>query len=178
MIELGSQPKTRGIELSALARIVNELFEEALSGPPEPNRTRFVDNEPSSGFIGVLGGLSAEEASRAILPPDPISVAAHARHVLYCLSLGNQEARGEDSFAKADWAGSWRPTTVSEHEWSDLLASLRKEYEILRDVIISADGPAWKDEEVIGSILSQVAHGAWHLGAIRQGLGLVRAPRT
>ena len=28
----------------------------------------------------------------------------------------------------------------------------------------------------IGAIAT-IAHGAWHLGAIRQGLGLIRAPR-
>lgn len=177
MIEIDSMPSARGIELIALARIVNALFEEALSGPSIPTQSWFVDNEPNSGFIGVLGTLTAEEASKPISPPDPISVASHAQHVLYYLSLGNQEAAGQDSFGGADWAASWSPTTVSAPEWARLLTSLRKEYEDLRRAIASAEGPAWKDEEAIAGVLAQVAHGAWHLGAIRQGIGLVKAPK-
>jgi len=89
--------------------------------------------------------------------------------------LLSRAARGEAPYQSADRAGSWDRRTVSEAEWMELLAGLRAEYKAFREVITS--GRAWEDEEFLTEMFAQIAHGAWHLGAIRQALGMVSAPR-
>jgi hypothetical protein len=65
---------------------------------------------------------------------------------------------------------------VSETEWKALLASLRAEYAALKEGL--ATGPAWEDEDILTGTFGLIAHGAWHLGAVRQALGRVVAPKT
>jgi hypothetical protein len=79
-----------------------------------------------------------------------------------------------ESSATADWKQSWKIEAVSEAEWSDLLASFRSEYLALL-AAIDANLP-WADDMKLTGILAMVAHAAWHLGALRQALGLVTLP--
>jgi hypothetical protein len=162
------------IEKKTLARAMAALLDEAYQEAPDPEGTWFTDNERASGFLGTLGTLSAAEASRPLTPGDPLSAASHAGHLRFALSLANRAMRGEDAYAGAKWARSWETRTVSEAEWKELLAGLRAEYEAVRAAF--AAGDAWEDETILTGSLGLIAHGAWHLGAIRQGLGLVKAP--
>ncbi|HUX21598.1 MAG TPA: hypothetical protein VMW69_10195, partial [Spirochaetia bacterium] len=151
------------------------LFDEAFYGPTDPRGTMFVDNEAKCGFIGVLEGRSAAEASRPLSPPDPITLASHVGHVHYSLTLVIRSVKGELPYSNADWAGSWGNRSVDDEAWSRLIAGLRSSYEELRGLITA--GAVWRTEDLLTETLAQIAHGAWHLGAIRQGLGMVRAPR-
>jgi len=55
--------------------------------------------------------------------------------------------------------------TVTASEWDDLRGALRREFEPLRQVMRSqTDLP----EQYVTSGIAIVAHGAYHLGAIRQ----------
>ena len=47
-----------------------DLLDESLIGPADPKHTWVVSNEPASGMVGTLDGLSAEQASRAPTPTD------------------------------------------------------------------------------------------------------------
>jgi len=163
------------VEGELLSRAALALFDEAYYGPSDPRGTWFTDNEPKAGLLGVLEGVSASEASRPLSAADLLTIASHVGHVRYSLSLINRAAKGENPYQSADWAGSWEARTVSEAEWVELLAGLRAEYEAFRAVLSS--GRAWKDEELLTGTFAQIAHGAWHLGAIRQALGMVSAPR-
>jgi hypothetical protein len=163
------------IEKSVLTSAALALFDEAYRGPPSPNETWFADNEPDAGFLGVLGSIGAARASEPLTPGDPATLASHAGHLRFSLSLANRSAKGENAFAGADWKGSWAVRGVDEKAWAELVAALRKEYEDFRAVI--ASGGAWADETFLTGTLAIIAHGAWHLGAIRQGLGLVRSPK-
>jgi hypothetical protein len=163
------------IDQALLSRAAAALFEEAYFGPRSPEGTWFVDNEESAGFLGSLAALDAKAACRPLTPGDPATAASHANHLLYALSLANRAARGENPYKDADWAGSWATRSVDETEWKSLLAKLRKECEDFRAFLSS--GAFWKDETSLTGALGQIAHGAWHLGAARQGLGLVRSPK-
>ncbi len=163
------------IDTGRLSKIILGLVAEAYDGPEDPEMTWFVDNESACGLLGTLEKLSAAEASEPFGPADPAGAASHAGHILFSIDLANRALRGENVHATAVWKDSWKYHAVDEAEWRRLLADLRVQYAALRDAI--AAGLPWGDEMSLTGVFGQLAHGAWHLGAIRQGLGLVRTPR-
>lgn len=167
---------TSTIDPESVKKAILVLFDEAYAGAPDPkSATWYTDNEPGSGFLDSVAGLSAAEASRPLTPGDPLSVASHVDHLRFSLDLTNRTLRGENAFAGADWADSWRVRTVDEEAWRKLVAALRAEYAKAREAIGAAPLP--DDPVALIGTLSLVAHGAWHLGAVRQALGLTRAPK-
>lgn len=162
------------IESGKLGKILATLVTEAYEGPENPGMTWFADSEASSGFLGTLEKLGAEEASRPFSAGDRATAATHAGHILFSLNLANRALRGENLHATADWKSSWKTDLVTEKEWRGLLADLRREYLSLKVAI--ASGLPWQDDMNLTGIFAMLAHGAWHLGAIRQGMGLVRIP--
>jgi len=163
------------IEKAMLTKAALTLYDEGYSGPADAKGTWFVDNEAECGFLGTVAKMSAAEASRPTSPGDPLTVASHASHLLYALSLANRAARGENPYPGAKWSESWAARSVSESEWKALVAALRKEYESFREAL--ANGVLWDGEDMLTGTLGLLCHGAWHLGAIRQALGLVKAPK-
>jgi hypothetical protein len=163
------------VDRDIIEKAVLALFEEAYVGPPDPRGTWFADNEPRCGFLGTIERLDAATASRPLSAGDPLSVASHAGHIRYSLHLTNLAMRGENPYPGADWKGSWATRGVDETEWKALVASIAKEIDDLREAF--AGGMVkWNDEVIATGSLAALMHGAWHLGAIRQGLGLVTAP--
>lgn len=165
------------IEEKTLGAMLTALIREAYDGPDDPRMTWFADNENGSGLLGTLERLSAAEASASppgaasSAGPGGASVAAHAGHVAFALNLANRALRGESVHAGADWKSSWNRRTVDEAGWRALLVELRTEYASLLEAI--DEGLPWTDPMNMTGIFGQLAHGAWHLGAIRQLLGLV-----
>jgi hypothetical protein len=163
------------IEKAALTKAALTLYQEAYLGAEDPKAgTWFTDNEPKSGFLGSIEALSAAEASAPLHRGESLSVASHVEHLRFALDLANRSTRGEHPYAGAVWARSWDTRTVNEAEWKALAAALRKEYEDFRSAL--ATGKAWDDQQSMTGTLGLIAHGAWHLGAIRQALGLIKAP--
>ncbi len=162
------------IDSEKLSRILVGLITEAYDGPENPGMTWFVDNEPACGVLGTLEKITAVEASTPFSAGDSAGAATHAGHLLFSLNLANRALRGEHVHATAVWKDSWTYGAVDETAWKALLASLRSEYEALRAAITA--GLPWTDDMNFTGIIGQLAHGAWHLGAIRQGLGLVHTP--
>lgn len=164
------------IEKSVLTKTALTLYDEAYLEAPDPTKgTWFTDNEPKNGFLGSLESSSAERASLPLHQGESLTLASHVGHLRFALGLANRAARGENPYKDANWARSWEIRSVSESEWKALVESLRAEYDAYREVI--ASGKAWENEDLITGTLGLIAHGAWHLGAIRQGLGLVTAPK-
>ena len=148
---------------SLFNRSLHHLLVELIDGPAD--QWTWVLNPEDAGLLSVLEGLSAEVASRAPAH-GRATIAAHANHVCYGLELLNRWAGGEENpFADADWAGSWRVERVSEPEWRELLARLRREAHGWRD---AAAQPRTWDEIALTGALASAAHLAYHLGAIRQ----------
>jgi hypothetical protein len=162
------------IEKAALAKAALALYDEAYLEAPNPKGTWFTDNEPRNGFLGTVESIGAAEASRPLSPGEPLTIASHVGHLLFALGLANRAARGENPYADAVWARSWDYRAVDDAQWKSLVAGLRKEYGDFRSAL--ASGWAWDDADSLTGALGLVAHGAWHLGAIRQALGLVKAP--
>lgn len=162
------------LETALLTTILRTLTVEAYVGPENPKMTWFVDNEPGCGLLGTLNGLSAAEASKPLSAGDAATAATHLGHVLFSLDLANRALRGENAYEGAVWKDSWKVTAVDEAGWASMRSSFEKAIGSLLEAIDS--GAQYADEMALTGVLGQVAHGAWHLGALRQSLGLVKTP--
>ncbi len=157
----------------ALAKALVTLFDEGFKGPGGAG-TWYIDNDPGAGLLETIAAVDAAAASRPLTPGDPLTLASHVDHVRFSLDLANRATRGENPYPTADWARSWDVRTVDAGAWKALQAALAKEVEDLRKAL--ATGQAFESADFATGVLGLVSHTAWHLGAIRQALGLVRAP--
>jgi exonuclease VII small subunit len=154
-----------------LATALWELLREAYFEPGDSGFTWFTDNEPGSGFLGTVEKLSAEEASTVPFEGGD-TIAAHCNHVAYYLSLANRSFQGENAFAEADWKASWEIQSVNETGWQHLREQLAVELD--RALGILARGVDLSRPELIKGSMALLAHGAWHLGAARQLVAIVK----
>jgi len=158
------------INAEMLFRCVHTLLSELVDGPAPGQGTWILDRDPSAGLAGTLDSLSAAEASRRIVPGES-SIAGHANHLLFSLTLMNRWAAGENPFQGADWQGSWKLQTVDDAQWKNLRRELREQGHAWMDAL-NADKD-WDEESLTGSLAS-LAHLAYHLGAIRNMLGAAK----
>lgn len=148
-----------------------DLLTEAYAGPPNPSSTWFIDNEPNSGILGILDGVSAAEASRPVdgMGNPGSTIAANAEHLRWSLALSNAAMRGEPF--QGNWKESWRLLNADSAEWDRLRAELRTEFETLRRAIqTQTELP----DEYLTGVLALLPHAAYHLGTIRQMIERVR----
>jgi hypothetical protein len=125
--------------------------------------------DPGTSLFETLASISAEEASRPICA-NCASLAAQVNHVRFYIDVMIEGARtGEQK--PADWAASWQVGSVTDDEWRELVERLRAAYQQVRGFAHAFD--AW-DERFVGGAFALVGHCAYHLGEIRQGLGVLR----
>ena len=152
--------------------VLTRLFSELVNGPHGLNDA-FMLNSGDIGLLRSLDRLSAASASRSV--NGGATIAAHAQHLRYGLSLMNRWAaeRG-DPFADARWDEAWKTSEVDAGGWEDIRNGLRDEAD--RWLHTLGLFRAADDVEVTGMIAS-IAHLAYHLGAIRQIDASARGPR-
>lgn len=144
-----------------ITETLTTLLRELVDGPP--GDAAYMLNSGDVGLLRSLDKLSAHEAASAV--PGGATIAMHVDHLRYGLSLMNRWSTGENPFANADWAASWRKTDVTDAEWERLRRELRTEAHRWLDVLgVPRDVDAIELNGIVGSI----AHLAYHLGAIRQ----------
>ena len=124
-------------------------------------------------MLRKLEGLSAEEASRSL--SGGATVAAHATHVAYGISLMNRwAAEGGNPFADARWDEAWKTSTVDDAQWQEIRRSLGDEVRRWRAAL---ETPREMQPIELTGMIASVAHLAYHLGAIRQIAPATRGPR-
>lgn len=158
------------LSTAVLINSIVELLTEAYAGPPDPTSTWFIDNEPNSGILGILDGVSAKEASTSVDNSGErgTTIAANAEHLRWSLATISAAIRGEPM---GDWKESWRLLYTDGAEWDRLRSALRAEFEMLRELLNSqTDLP----EEYLSGFLALLPHAAYHLGTIRQMIERVR----
>lgn len=147
------------MNLSVLRRLFSELVDGAAT-----SGGAFILNSGDVGLLKSLDKISAADASRAV--HDGATVAAHAQHLRYGLSLMNQWAReGGNPFADAKWDEAWKTTVVDARAWDEIRAALGDEAHRWLQVLRS---PREATEVELTGMAASVAHLAYHLGAIRQ----------
>ena len=150
-----------------LAHLFSELVDGVTAG-----RGGFMLNTGDIGMLRSLDKLSAADASHAA--SGGATIAAHAQHLRYGLSLMNRwAAEGGNPFADAKWDEAWKVSKVDAGTWREIREGLQDEahrwlgfLKTPRQVI---------DIEMAGMIGS-IAHLAYHLGAIRQIARSTRGP--
>jgi hypothetical protein len=150
----------------ALTRVFSELV-DGTSGQA------FVLNSGDLGLLRSLDKLSPADASRAA--NGGATIAAHAQHVRYGLSLMNQWASaGGNPFADATWDAAWKISQVGESEWKEIRDGLRLE---AHRWLTALNTPREVTALELAGMISSVAHLAYHLGAIRQISKETRGPK-
>ena len=151
---------------ASLATLLRELTHGA---PPEHG---YVLNRGDSGLLASLDRLSAGDASSSA--HGGATIAAHVAHVSYGLSLMNRWRAGENPFESADWSLAWRIGAVSDPEWTRLRAELRTEVDGQLSTFAT---PRELSGVELNGVIAEVAHVAYHMGAIRQIQATARGPK-
>ena len=155
-----------------VSRTVSGLFSELVDGPKGQGNA-FILNTGDMGLLRSLDALSPADASQSV--NQGATIAAHAQHVRYGLSLMNQWAReGGNPFANAKWDDAWKLSSVDAVKWDEVRAGLRHEVEQWQQVLQS---PREVGHLELTGFISSIAHLAYHVGAIRQIGKATRGPR-
>jgi hypothetical protein len=155
-----------------IADTLTTLFSELVNGATSP-RGAYILNSGDVGLLRSLEKLSAADASRSV--QGGATIAAHAQHLRYGLSLMNTWASaGGNPFADATWDAAWRIGVVSDAEWAEIRAGLRGETQRWLGALGSP-----RDVQVVelNGMIGSIAHLAYHLGAIRQIAAGARGPK-
>lgn len=160
------------VSTATVAPLLARLFSELTEGARSPGGA-YILNTGDVGLLASLEKLSSGDASRSSL--GGATIAAHARHLAYGLSLMNDWAEhGGNPFANAKWEEAWHTSAVDDADWAeirkDLAVQVRRWHRAL------ATPREGTDVEIAGMIGS-VAHLAYHLGAIRQIDRTARGPK-
>ena len=151
----------------SLTTLLSELIDGANPGGA------YVLNTGDVGLLRSLDKLSAADASRSI--GGGATIAAHAEHLRFGLSLMNRWAReGGNPFADAAWDAAWRTTEVDDAEWKKIRGDLRDE---ATGWLRSVGALRTVDAVELNGVIGNIAHLAYHLGAVRQIAATARGPR-
>ena len=151
---------------------MRQLFSELTEGAPDSGGA-YILNSGDVGLLRSLDKVPAADVSRAV--NGGATIAAHAQHLRYGLSLMNRCATdGGNPFADAKWDEAWKVSDVSETQWEEIRRGLREESQRWLNALGSA-----REVTVIGltGMIASIAHLAYHLGAIRQIGQRARGPR-
>jgi hypothetical protein len=154
------------------APVLTRLFSEFIDGAPGQGDA-FMLNSGDVGLLRSLDKLSAADASRSV--NDGATIAAHAQHVRYGLSLMNRwAAEGGNPFADAKWDEAWKVSAVDDAAWEEIRRGLRDEAHRWLQVLAS---PREVSAIELTGMIASIGHLGYHLGAIRQINKQVRGPR-
>lgn len=148
------------------------LFAELVDGANNPGEA-FVLNSGDVGLLRSLDRLSATDASSSV--QGGATIAAHARHLQYDLSLMNRWAReGGDPFADAKSEEAWRTSVVGDAEWREIRDALRAE---AQDWLGLLGTPRDVSGSELTGMIASIVHLAYHFGAMRQIVATARGPK-
>ncbi len=94
------------MDTTEVIQSITTLFSEAYAGPANPKSTWFIDNEPDSGILGIIAGISSTEASWSSNKNNPgTTIAGHVEHLRWSLANANAALMGKPY--QGNWAESW-----------------------------------------------------------------------
>jgi hypothetical protein len=160
------------MQTAELAPSLHRLFSELVDGVGgRPGG--YILNTGDDGLLRSLDRLSAGDASRNV--NEGATIAAHAQHLRYGLSLMNEWAtNGGNPFANARWDEAWKISHVDDHAWKEIRDGLRGETERWLEILKTPREAAGVE---LTGLISSIGHFAYHMGAIRQIGKSTRGPR-
>jgi hypothetical protein len=155
-----------------IAPTLATLFAELVDGASRPGEA-FILNSGDAGLLNSLDRLIAADASRSV--DGGATIAAHARHVAYGLTLMNRWAReGGNPFADATWQEAWKTSAVDDAGWNAIRRELGSQ---VRWWLETLRVPREASTVELNGMVGSIAHLAYHLGAIRQIAKGARGPK-
>ena len=155
-----------------IGQCLTALFSELVDGANSPVGG-YILNGGDAGLLKSLDKLTAAEASRATQAG--ATLAAHATHVRYGLSLMNRwAAEGGNPFADATWEEAWKVTSVNDAEWTEIRKRLRDE---AQQWLQALGSPREVTPIELNGMIGSIGHLAYHLGAMRQIATAARGPK-
>jgi hypothetical protein len=152
--------------------VLARLFAELVDGT-SGQKGAFILNTGDIGLLRSIDALDAAQASRST--NSGATIAAHAQHLRYGLSLMNRWATdGGDPFSDATWDAAWKISTVDDTAWAEIRTGLRDEAHRWLEALRT---PRQATSVELAGLAASVAHLAYHLGAIRQIDKHTRGPR-
>lgn len=153
------------LPISMLTSSIVELLTEAYAGPPNPKYTWFIDNEPDSGINGILGKVTAAQASISVdgSGKPGTTIASNVEHLRWSMANASAAMRGETY--NQNWSESWQLNSADEAAWEHLRQALRDEFTRLCEAIERQEE---LPGEYLNGVLALIPHAAYHLGTIRQ----------
>ena len=152
-----------GMNSADIGSVLARLFTELVDGT-NGRKGAFVLNTGDIGLLRSLHKLSAADASASA--NGGATIAAHAQHLRYGLSLMNRwAAEGGDPFADAAWDAAWKTAGVDETAWTEIQNGLADEAHRWLETL---GRPRAVSVVELTGMAASVAHLAYHLGAIRQ----------
>lgn len=133
-------------------------------------RVQGIYLDKGTSLFETLATITAAEASQP-LSAQCSSIAAQVFHIRYYLDVALAYMRGQPP-ANVDWPASWQVTAVSPAEWDALRQRLHETYQQVRSCLQQAQ--TWDSNDGRSGALMMVIHTAYHLGEIRQALGVLR----
>ena len=160
------------MQTTELAPSLHRLFSELVDGlTGRPGG--YILNTGDEGLLRSIDKLSAADASRNV--NDGATIAAHAQHLRYGLSLMNEWATdGGNPFANAKWDEAWKIAKVDEPAWKEIRDGLRSETQRWLNILETPREAAGVE---LTGLISTIGHFAYHMGAIRQIHKSTRGPR-
>jgi hypothetical protein len=148
---------------SNVLELIRETFEQ-VEGFYLDKGTSFFET-----IEGVTAGTASQSASDRVA-----TLAAQVDHLGYYMEvlMAHLEAGGDKPDIQVDWNLAWQRTAVTEEEWQGLIQRVHSEYDRFRRYVESNE--QWNDETV-GGVMGVIVHCAYHLGEIRQALGVIPA---
>ena len=160
------------MRMTDMSPVLTHLFSELVDGARDPTGA-FILNSGDRGLLRSLDEVSADDASRSV--NDGATIAAHAQHVRYGLSLMNRWANeGGNPFTDAKWDEAWKTSTVDATEWDTIQNGLGEE---TRRWLQALSAPRDVTDAELSGMVASIAHLAYHLGAIRQIDKQARGPK-
>ena len=160
------------MQTTGLGTSLAALFSELVVGANRGGGA-FILNSGDIGLLRSLDALTSDDASRSV--HGGATIAAHAQHVRYGLSLMNRWAgEGGNPFADAKWDEAWKTSRVNDGEWAEIRGGLRDEAQRWLDVL---GAPRDVSDVELSGMIASIAHLAYHLGAIRQIASSARGPK-
>jgi hypothetical protein len=160
---LGVRQPTILVHTREITSALTTLFSELVTGA-RPAGAAFVLNSGDIGLLRSLDKLSAADASRSV--NDGATIAAHAQHLAFGLSLMNRwAAEGGYPYADAKWDKAWKTSVVNDSQWTAIRTNLRDEAHQWLECLSAAREVTPLE---LSGMIATIAHVAYHLGAIRQ----------
>jgi hypothetical protein len=161
------------MDTSTVIQSIISLFSEAYHGPADPASTWFIDNEPDSGILGIIAGITSEEAYWSSHSNEPgTTIAGHVEHLRWSLADANCALHGKAY--PAEWKESWNTLDADQMKWEKLKMELEIEFEALLDTIHQQTE---LEGDYLTGIMAMIPHAAYHLGTIRQLIERARGDR-